>query len=52
MQQNHTKHVEPDLLNVCSNNATFNLQGTRFFKTQFADYVSDTPVTLKQGQGH
>ena len=29
-----------------------NYNETRMSKTQFAVYVSDTLVTLKQGQGH
>ena len=38
--------------NVCGNHTTFKLQKTRIQNTQFAVYISDTPVTLKQGQGH
>ena len=30
----------------------FKLQRTRIQTTQFMVYISDTPVTLKQGQGH
>ena len=30
----------------------FNYSGQASKKTQFARYVSDTQVTLKQGQGH
>ena len=39
----------PDLFNVCKNHTTSKLQWTR---KQSAVYDPDTPVTLKQGQGH
>ena len=38
--------------NVRSNHTTFKLQRTRIPYTQFAVYISDTPVTFKQSQGH
>ena len=38
--------------NVYCNHTTFYIQRTRIQNTQFAVYISDTPVTLKQGQGH
>ena len=38
------------ILNVCSNHKMFTLTWTAFLKTLFADYGSDTFVTLKQGQ--
>ena len=39
-------------LNVCSKHRAFKLQGTRIQNGQFEVYISDTPVTLKQSQGH
>ena len=35
-----------------SNHKTFNLRKTKIHNTQFAVYISDAPVTLKQTQGH
>ena len=40
------------LLHVFSNYAIFKLQKTRNWKAQFAVYISDTPMILKQSQGH
>ena len=51
-QKNQTKHIVHNLLNLCSNHTTFKLQRTSIQDTQFAVYVSDTPVTLKQNLGH
>ena len=48
----HTNHIMHNLFNVCSNHAIFKLQKTRIKKTQFAIYISDKPVTLKQSQGY
>ena len=44
-------------LTVCSNNKSISLlqhinHSRKAFKKQFAHYDSDTPVTLKQDQGH
>ena len=44
-----TVHIS---FNVRSNHTTFKLQRTRIPYTQFAVYISDTPVTFKQSQGH
>ena len=41
----------PDHFNVFKNQATVNYGGQESEK-QFAVHDSDTPVTLKQGQGH
>ena len=41
-----------DLFAICSKHATFKLQRTRIQNTKVAVYISDTPVTLKQSQGH
>ena len=38
--------------NVCSCDETFEPERTRVQNTQFAVYISDTPVVLKQSQGH
>ena len=49
------KHTMLDLINVCSNHAPFKLHWTRIYRKKkklFAVYESDTPVTLKSGQGH
>ena len=48
----HIAHIVHNLFNVSSNHATFKLQRTRTQNMQFAVYISDTPVTLKQSQGH
>ena len=56
--QSHTHHH--NLFNVCSNHTKFkqqrtkiqNKQRTRIQNEQFAIYISDTPVNLKQSQGH
>ena len=37
---------------VCSNHTMFNLLRTKIQNTQFAVYISETCVTLKQSQGH
>ena len=50
--QSQTNYVVHNLFNVCSNHTTSKLQRTRNEKTQFAVYISDIPVTLKQSQGH
>ena len=47
-----TIHVVHDLPDVLSNHTTFKVQWTRIYKAQFAVYISDTPVILKQSQGH
>ena len=41
-----------DLFNVCCNHTTINVQRTRIKNTQFATYIFDTSVTLKQSQSH
>ena len=51
MHQSHTNHIVHNLFNVCSNHTTFKLQRKRIQNTQFAIYISVTPVTLKQSQG-
>ena len=50
--QSHRNHIVHNLLNVCSNHTTFKLQRTRIQNKQFAAYISDTPVTLKQSKPH
>ena len=50
--QCHTNHIVHDLFNIYSNHTMFKLQRTRIQNTQFAVIISDTPVTLKQSQGH
>ena len=50
--QSHTNYIAHNLLNSCSDHTTFTLHRTRFPNTQFAVFISDTPVTLKQRQGH
>ena len=47
----HINHIVHALLNVCCIHTTFILQRTRIQNTQFTVYTSDTPVTLKPGQG-
>ena len=41
-----------DLFHVCSSHTMFTLQRTRIQNMQFAAYTCDTPVTLRQSQGH
>ena len=48
----HTNHIVHNLFNVCSNYRMFALQRARIQNTQFAVSISDSPVTLKQSQGH
>ena len=48
----HTNHIVHNLFHVCSNFTTFKLQTKKIQNTQFAVYISDTPVTLKQSQDH
>ena len=50
-QQSDTNHID-NLFKVSNNHTTFKLQRTRKQTTQFAVYISDTPVTLKESQGH
>ena len=42
----------PKKFNACRNHTMFKLQKTRTKTTQFAVYISDTPVILKGSQGH
>ena len=42
----------PNLYNVCYNQTTFKLPRTTIQNKPFAVNISDTPVTLKQSQGH
>ena len=49
--ESHESYIHT-LFDVCSNHRTFKLQGTRIQNTQFAVYVSDMLMTLKQNQGH
>ena len=46
--QSDTNQVEHILFNVCSNHTMFKLHGTKIQNMQFAVYISDTTVTLKQ----
>ena len=48
----YENHILRNLFNVCSNYTTFTLQRTRIQNTQFAVYISDKSVTLKQSQDH
>ena len=50
--QRHTIHIVYKLINVYGNHTPFTLQRTRIQSTQFALYIFDTPVTLRQSQGH
>ena len=50
--QSHTNHIVDNLFNVCSNHTMFKLLKTRIQNMKFAVIISDTPVTLKQSQGH
>ena len=40
------------VIDVCSNHTIFELLRTRSQNTQFTVYISDTPMTLEQSQGH
>ena len=64
IDQNHVNYV-PEIhtrvkqiilcvtfLIICGNHSTLQLQRTRIQDMQFAVYISDTPVTLKQSQDH
>ena len=50
--ESHKPYIMHDLLNVYSDHTTFKLQRTRIQDMQFVVYISDIPVTLKQGQDH
>ena len=50
--QSHTNHIVHNFFKVCSSHKMFKLQRPRIQNMQFAVYISDTPVTLKQSQGH
>ena len=52
LHTSHTNQITHNLFNVCSNHTMFKLQRPRIQHTQLAVYTSDTPVTLKHGQGH
>ena len=41
-----------NIVNVCSNHTMFKLQKRGIPNTQFAVYISDISVTLKQSEGH
>ena len=46
-------HIAHNLFDICTSHKTFKLQRTEIKKNmQFAVYISDTPVTLKQSQSH
>ena len=48
----HTNHIVRNIFNVCNNHTMFKVQRTRIQNLPFAVYISDTHVTLKQGQDH
>ena len=50
--QSHTYHILHDRFNVCRNQTIFKLRRTRILNIQVAVYISNTSVTLKQGQDH
>ena len=47
-----TIHFVHGLFKVCSNNTMLKATVGKNLKNKFAVYISDTPVTLKQSQGH